>query len=86
MQYILTEKEYQEIVEYKEKELKEKDDIINKLCQDVCNYKPITGDWGKWEEEPNKHPWGCIHSQDEEWYCDECPVQDYCSLPHNWSQ
>jgi len=42
--------------------------------------------WG-WSKDEEAKPWGCIHSQQEEWYCDSCPVQEICPEPDKeWSK
>ena len=65
-----------------EQERQEFVDAFNKKCVELANTIPITVYWNKKEQSP----WGCSQDTDEEWYCDECPVQGLCSLPKNWSK
>ena len=80
MQYILSEKEYNDIQQTIKKVKSESLEIIEKLCREVANHKPVTF-WS------NKEPkiWGCI--KDTASYCDECPVQDECPYEDKaWSK
>jgi len=55
--------------------------ILQDLCTRVANNEPVKEGWYKGK------PWGCILTEEGEWYCDDCPVQDIC--PHDykeWSQ
>lgn len=83
MQYLLTQEEYDILLNKainKEKELK---DTIQDLCTKVCDNMPIKLDWG----EPEMRPWKCILTLSEDWYCDQCPVQDVCPNDFkNWSK
>jgi len=57
MQYVLTEEEYQTLVNAKkiaEEKLKE---TIQDLCIRVCDSEPVN--WG-WGEKPDTKPWKCI--------------------------
>ena len=62
---------------------------INKLCIDVAKYKPTFKGWDGDEE---SKPWGCgykevnNHVTANSHYCDECPVQDICTMDKNWSK
>jgi hypothetical protein len=83
MQYILSEEEYNNLITNANIRKKEDQDIINKLCQMVADYKPVKVYWNK----ESLEPWGCWHSREEhEWYCDECPVKKECGLPKNYSK
>lgn len=85
MQYILTEEEYNELKSKPQKIKHEMQQIINKLCQRVCDSEPIPDAyWVEEGEEPE--PWGCKESKDFEWYCDECPVRNICQLPKDWGK
>jgi hypothetical protein len=82
MQYILSEEEYNNLITNANIRKKEDQDIINKLCQMVADYKPVKVFWSEELE-----PWGCWHSRTEsEWYCDGCPVKKECGLPKNLSK
>lgn len=88
MQYILTEEEYQALT--KKKDWKAGVGVTGKRLQQICtkvaDEMPIKWSWGG----SNPEPWGCIitkEKQGEEWYCDQCPVQDICPHPYKaWSQ
>lgn len=57
---------------------------LQALCTKICNEMPITRDWAP-NDDPR--PWGCVLDYDEEWYCDECPVQQICpSKEKRWSK
>ena len=82
MQRLLTEEEYQELLNKIEFEKNKANEIIQKLCTEVANHKPVKF-WG------NKEAlvWGCGIEDDEDAYCDECPVQDVCPEPYKrWSK
>lgn len=75
MQYILTQKEYDNLLNMgKERKQKTIDDL-QKLCTMVADHMPIRPSWVK-KEEPE--PWRCILSVDYQWYCDDCPVKKMC--------
>lgn len=83
MQYVLTEKEYKALLN-KNEALKEKyKTIINVLCKDVANHKPTYKTY-----ENKKVPWGCIYNDndDDDGYCDGCPVQDFCFRDKHYSK
>ena len=71
------------LVEQQERE--RKNDVLQRLCTEVCNHKPILF----WDNKEAK-PWSCmLTAQDDgdEWYCDECPTQDMCPHPNKaWSK
>lgn len=85
MQYILTEDEYQKLLNTGKK----REDLNQKELQDFCtrvaNELPI-----KFWNNKEAKPWGCLLTyggQDQEWYCDECPAQDVCPYPYKeWSK
>jgi hypothetical protein len=82
MQYILTEEEYNTLLNSGKIRKKEDQDTINRLCQMVADNKLVTVHWSK-----EIAPWGCIHTRGKDnWYCDECPVKKMCGLPKNWSK
>jgi len=79
MQYILTQKEYDKLLNGIENEREKLKTIIETLCTDVTNNKPILY-WG------NKKPkiWECIRTNPHASYCDECSVQNVC--PYKFKQ
>lgn len=86
MQYILSEEEYKEL----QRQAKRPQLVtiskakLQTLCTKIANEMPISVSWNK--PRPPE-PWGCILTQDYEYYCDECPVQTIC--PHDdksWSK
>lgn len=88
MQYILTQAEFDELNRKREHELKMSKAKLQKLCSKISNEMPIKF-WGNKEA----RPWGCgLDPKDadegyDEFYCDECPVQDICPNDHkHWSQ
>ena len=83
MQYLLSEDEYDSLLlSIKEKKDKLKD-TLQDLCTKVCNHMPVH-DNGITEK---LNPWGCVLTLEEEWYCDQCPVQDVCPNPNKyWSK
>jgi len=93
MQYILTEKEYNDLVAKGKETTNEKQRTINKLCRKIADKVPQT-DWRNQarhgEPASDPKPWGCIHTvldeDDQEWYCDECQVQNCCTMDKNFSQ
>ena len=84
MQYILSKEEYDALV----KQAHEKDHIkltrdeLQALCTEISDTMPVNWGWGG----PDPKPWGCIHSEKDEWYCDSCPVQKICPSNKNWSK
>lgn len=86
MQYILTEEEYNKLIADNAKKTFAAKRKFENLCQHVADHLPIKGTWGQWKDEPMKHPWGCIHSTTDEWYCDDCPMVDYCTMNKEFSK
>jgi hypothetical protein len=78
MMYILTQEEYDALEIKKRQANSEATKILQDLCTRVANSEPVKEGWyaGK--------PWGCILTKEEEWYCDDCPVQEVC--PKNWKR
>lgn len=78
MMYILTQEEYDALEVKKRQANSEATKILQDLCTRVANSEPVKEGWyaGK--------PWGCILTKEEEWYCDDCPVQEVC--PKNWKR
>lgn len=80
MQYILTQQEYDELLERKQHHIKLERSNLQALCTQIANEMPVK--WGRGAE-----PWGCILTEENEWYCDKCPVQEICpSDRKDWSQ
>ena len=71
MQYILTEKEFQNIQKAINSHKENSALVINALCKEVANNKPVTD---------GQEPWGCIHTVQKLWYCDGCPVVKVCDM------
>ena len=80
MQYILTDIEYKTLVQLQKSKTKEELVVLQDLCTKVADHMPIKS----WiSTEPT--PWGCVLTaelREEEWYCDECPVQKVCPNKH----
>ena len=81
MQYILSQEEFDALVEKSERDEKKYQADLQKLCTLCADNIPISGEWGVWKDTPT--PWGCILT-DDDWYCDKCPVQDMC--PNKYKQ
>lgn len=76
MKYLLSEKEYQDLLKAKSQRLAVNDEELQTLCTKICNELPVFF----WSNNTAK-PWGCKIQEEEfghEWYCDECPVQKIC--------
>lgn len=86
MQYILSEEEYQDLVEAKKKAEEAVRDRLQKVCTMAADQIPIKVYWNKKEKEP----WGCIHTREMEdgyeWYCDNCPVRKLCPSGKHFSK
>ena len=73
MQYLLDEKEYQDLIQAtKIEQLRVQQNMMD-LCQRVCNHEPITLPTGE-----VKPPKGCIRSYTHIYFCDGCPVLGLC--------
>lgn len=83
MQFILTEEEYDKLLNEIEQGNQKHHKLINDLCQMVADHKPIE-EWPGTKQNPV--PWGCYKSSEEEWYCDNCPVQKVCRETKVWSK
>lgn len=87
MQYLLSQEEFDELNTKREHEIQLSQKKLQKLCSTIANEMPILF-WINKEATP----WGCgLDPKDEddhdEFYCDECPVQDICPNDHkHWSQ
>lgn len=80
MQILLTESEYKAL---NERALigdqAPKGEDLQEFCTMVANRLPL--------KTHDNEPWGCILTEEEEWYCDECPAQNFCPHPNkNWSK
>jgi len=84
MQYLLSEKEYNELRDNNQVYKLKQDKILQDLCTKVADYMPIKWTWGKGKKNPE--PWGCIHTQEIEWFCDECPVEKVCPSNKHFSK
>ena len=84
MQYILTQQEYDSLKENQTLKVNLNKDKLQKLCTNIANTMPIIF-WNHKEAQP----WNCKLTDEhgDEWYCDECPVQDICpSDDKDWSK
>lgn len=79
MQYILTEEEYQALLNANTAFAKKHEETLQKLCTMVADHMPVKKPWDK---KAAPQPWGCLLTMKGEWYCDECPVSDYCPYPY----
>lgn len=90
MQYILDEKEMEEVrqLRAKMKSLPDVDDL-QKMCTKIANEWPTFTGWDK-KNPREPQPWRCVITEEEEgneWYCDKCPVQYICPKPYKrWSK
>jgi hypothetical protein len=81
MQYILSQKEYDDLKQKKDSLEDHDREELQKLCTHIANSMPILF-WDR--EEPT--PWGCAITFLNH-YCDECPVQSICPREYkSWSQ
>ncbi len=85
MQYILSEEEMEEVRKLRAK-MKSLPDVdkLQKMCTKIADEWPTWTGWNKKCPQPAE-PWGCVitrEEENEEWYCDECPVQTIC--PREW--
>jgi endonuclease III len=76
MQYILSEEEYTALKAAAQARLKLNTKNLQGLCTKIADTMPIRWTWGDGKENPK--PWGCILTKKNEWYCDQCPVQEIC--------
>lgn len=83
MLYILSQEEYDALKAKQEAGLRLSEKKLQTLCTKIADTMPITVSWDKeWNE-----PWGCIHTVDDEHYCDHCPVEEICPNPYKmWSK
>jgi len=81
MQYLLTEEEYSKIKCAHETTVNILTNQINCLCQRIADTEPFEHPSGIIE------PYKCIKSIGADWYCDNCPVQQWCRYEYKrWSK
>lgn len=82
MQYILTEDEMEVFRERAMRGDSAPDKVkLQELCTLVADNVPVKDGWYKGKV------WGCILTNKDEWYCDDCPAQELCPHPHKeWSK
>lgn len=84
MQYLLTQEEYDALVNARAARSNEGRRKLQEFCTRVANEMPIL--WG-WSADEKPKPWGCILTKTTEWYCDSCPAKDLCPhTPKEWSK
>lgn len=81
MQYILSQEEYDELVAKSKKLTDKAAEDLQKACTFIADNVPVKY-WGNDEA----RIWGCIHTKDHEWYCDECPAEEMCPSRKSWSK
>ena len=82
MKYILSQNEYDVLSSKPDRVREALTAVIQDLCTKVCDNMPIKF-WGNEEAKT----WGCIKTSSNEWYCDECPVQEQCPQEYkHWSK
>jgi hypothetical protein len=85
MMYVLTSEEYADLLAAKETKLKLSGDRLQRLCTKIAETMPVKWSWGPGKTTPQ--PWTCILTKgNEDWHCDECPVQSICPGPKSYSQ
>jgi hypothetical protein len=83
VKYILSQKEYDDLLERAVKVEAENTRELQEFCTMVADTLPIKWTWGEGKDTPT--PWGCILTEvDVEWYCDQCPAQKVC--PHQYKE
>ena len=86
MQYLLTQEEYDALRARQQHEIELSTKKLQTLCTKIADTMPVKWGWSKDEE---AKPWGCVLTaakNNEEWYCDSCPVQDICPADKEWSK
>jgi endonuclease III len=78
MKYLLSQEEYDELVNRGAKREKELEATLQELCTRVADSELVKEGWYA------GRVWGCILTKKEEWYCDDCPVNDVC--PHRYKE
>ena len=88
MKYILTEKEYRKLKDEPQRVFDSCQEAINQLCTVVADNMILHDNWinNDLQQGEPANAWGCIHSTKDEWYCDDCPVQQHCTQDKHWSK
>ena len=88
MEYLLSEKEYYELTTAPKAVAAAYEKIVNELCTIVADSMPLPDNWinSDLEEGEAPAPWNCVHSMQQEWYCDDYPVQEHCTQSKHWSK
>ena len=74
MQFLLTSEEYNDLVSRKTQAINLERHKLQKLCTKIANEMPVKWGWGG----PDPKPWKCMIDDEQEWYCDSCPVILIC--------
>jgi hypothetical protein len=84
MQYILSKEELDELKHAKSmKEIIEVDKV-QELCSKIANEMPVQHEWSC---DKTPRPWDCIITEEDEHYCDDCPVNEICPYDDKeWSK
>lgn len=81
MQYLLTQDEYKELVDCSKKITAREEKKLQEFCTFVADNLILDSGWKKGET------WGCILSEEDEWYCDDCPAREVCPYEFkSWSK
>lgn len=81
MKYILSQEEYDGLVNANKLYAQKYQDTLQDLCTRVANSEPVKEGWYA------GRPWGCVLTREDEWYCDDCPVTNVCPKPYKaWSK
>jgi len=84
MQRILTEEEYEALINQGQAERIRLKKVLQDLCIQVANHMPVSRSYSP-ESAPS--PWGCILTNHQMEYCDHCPAKDSCPNDHKeWSK
>lgn len=86
MQYILSQEEYDNLLNKGKDREQQNIDVLQELCTMVADHMPIKNSW--MDEDDPMEPWRCILTvEDWEHYCDECPVRKLCPYKYkNYSK
>lgn len=91
MQYLLTDTEYNELVERGRYRKASLDANLQAFCTRIANELPISGWHANYGGKDGKKPWGCIITEaktnNQDWYCDDCPSKEICPYEgKEWSK
>jgi len=76
MQYLLSEKELQELRENARRNNQVNKENLQWLCTELAKHMPVEVSWMN-KDVPE--PWGCILDEGSDpGYCDHCPAQELC--------